>query len=230
MAPGLVVGDHGRVPQAPADPGRRERVGDARLGRRDLDEQVERMARRTAAPPPTAWRMTSSRPASANSSRATTDGSSTAQLARRGDGPGRIGEADDRDRSMRRAAGTRRSRTAVMTARVPSLPARSPAEVVPGVVLRHAGQTTQDGPVGEDRLEAEDLVAHRPMAQDVHAARVGGHHAADGGRVAGTEVDAHLPAGGAQPPPAPMPGSPRHRPSPRLHRRPRRRAHSSAAG
>ena len=69
------------------------------------------------------------------------------------------------------------------------------AEVVAGVVLRHPRQPSHDRAVGQDRLEAEQLAAHRPMAKDVGAAGVGGDHPADRGRVPRAEIHAHVPAG-----------------------------------
>ena len=56
------------------------------------------------------------------------------------------------------------------------------------------GQPRQHGAVGEDRLEAADLAAHRSVAEDVHPAGVRRDHAADRGRVARAEVHADLPA------------------------------------
>jgi hypothetical protein len=66
-------------------------------------------------------------------------------------------------------------------------------KVVPGVVLHYPGQPPDDRAVGKDRLEADELPAHRPVAHDAHATRVGGHHTADRCRVPGSEVDAELP-------------------------------------
>ena len=52
--------------------------------------------------------------------------------------------------------------------------------VVTGVVLDQPGQVRQHGAVGEHRLDAAQLGAHRPVAQHAQPARVGGHGAADG--------------------------------------------------
>ena len=49
-------------------------------------------------------------------------------------------------------------------------------------------------PSDADRLEAEQLRAHRSVANDVHPTGVGGHHAADGRRVTGAEVHPDLPS------------------------------------
>ena len=87
-------------------------------------------------------------------------------------------------------AGTSRSRAAVTTASVPSLPTSELREVVAGVVLEQAGETPDDATVGEHRLDAHDLGAHRPVPQDLRAARVRRDHAADGRAAARAVVDA----------------------------------------
>ena len=53
-----------------------------------------------------------------------------------------------------------------------------------------------DGPIGQDGLDADDLRACHAVRDDVDAPGVGGDGAADGGGVAGREVDAVVPAGG----------------------------------
>ena len=63
-------------------------------------------------------------------------------------------------------------------------------EVVAGVVLQQAGETPQDAAVGEHRLDAHDLGAHRPVPQDLRAARVRRDHAADGRAAARAVIDA----------------------------------------
>ncbi len=77
-------------------------------------------------------------------------------------------------------------------------PGNQAAKVVPGVVLRHAGQPAQHAAIGQNRLEAEDLAAHWPMTQNVDAAGVGRHHPADRRRVPSAQVDPHVPAHGAR--------------------------------
>ena len=87
-------------------------------------------------------------------------------------------------------AGTSRSRAAVTTASVPSLPTSSCVQVVAGVVLQQAGETAQDAAVGEHRLDAHDLGAHRAVPQDLRAARVRRDHAADRRAAARAVIDA----------------------------------------
>ena len=78
----------------------------------------------------------------------------------------------------------------VITASVPSLPGQQRRQVIAGVVLDHPRQPPHDAAVGQDRLEPEQLRAHRSVAEDMDAARVRGDHAADGGRVPRAQVDA----------------------------------------
>ena len=98
--------------------------------------------------------------------------------------------------------GTSRSRAAVTTASVPSLPHSRPREVVAGVVLLEPVEPVDDVAVGEHGLHADDLASGRPVAEHVHAARVRRDRAADGRAVAGAEVDAVLPTGRARRGPA----------------------------
>ena len=131
------------------------------------------------------------------SSSARTDPSAPAQLGRGGDRRGRIGAADDAHRPMRQRRDEAQPHAGDDGERALGA-GQQPAEVVAGVVLRHARQAPKDGPVDADRLEAEQLRAHRSVADDVHPAGVGGHHAADRRRVAGAEVHPDLPAGRAR--------------------------------
>ncbi len=62
-------------------------------------------------------------------------------------------------------------------------------EVVAGVVLEHAIHGRQHRAVGENRLDAEDVVAHHSVAHHPHPARVGGDVAPD--RCGGTTTEVH---------------------------------------
>jgi hypothetical protein len=66
--------------------------------------------------------------------------------------------------------------------------------VVAGVVLDQPGQMRHDAAVGENRLDAPQLGAHRPVAQDPQAAGVGGYRSADGGAVPAGDADAKVEA------------------------------------
>ena len=67
-------------------------------------------------------------------------------------------------------------------------------EVVARVVLAQPGNAPHHCPVSQDRLEPQHLIAHRSVAQHVHAARVGAYHPADRCRIARSHVDADIPA------------------------------------
>ena len=193
MPPRRVARDRRRV----AGPERIERrcevVGRIGLVRAHLDQQVHRAARRE-------WRRDRG---VAHDELEPVIGEQLerrqrAELATEPSGGGhRIGsavEADHPDRSPRQTRhepqpDPRQDRQGPLAAR------EQPGEVVAGVVLRHAGEAPQHGPVGEHRLEAADLPAHRSVAEDVDAAGVRRDHPADRRRVARAEVDAHLPAG-----------------------------------
>ena len=66
---------------------------------------------------------------------------------------------------------------------------------VAGVVLHKPWQAPDDRAVRQDRLDSHDLLPHDSVAQDVHAAGVGGDHATDRCRVARAHVHAEIPAG-----------------------------------
>ena len=78
---------------------------------------------------------------------------------------------------------------------VPSLPAQQPDQVVPGVVLGRRGEPAQDPPVGQDRLEPDDLGPHAPVADDPDPAGVGRDEPADAGLGAGRQVDPDVESG-----------------------------------
>ncbi len=61
--------------------------------------------------------------------------------------------------------------------------------MVTGVVLDQAAELTNVSAGAEHRLHPDHLFAGPSVAQEVHPAGVGGHRAADGGRVAGGEID-----------------------------------------
>jgi hypothetical protein len=67
--------------------------------------------------------------------------------------------------------------------------------VIAGVVLDQPGQVRYHGAVGEDGLDAAQLRAHRPVAQDSHAAGVGRHRPADRRAVPAGDLDAEIQAG-----------------------------------
>ena len=85
----------------------------------------------------------------------------------------------------------------VITASVPSEPASSDRIVVAGVVLGQPGQVGHDRAVGQHRLDAAQLGAHRPVAQHPQPARVAGDRPADGGAVPARDADAQVQAGWA---------------------------------
>ena len=66
--------------------------------------------------------------------------------------------------------------------------------VVAGVVLDQPGQVRHDGAVREDRFDAAQLRAHRPVAQDAQPAGVGRHGSADGGAVPAGDEDPQIQA------------------------------------
>ncbi|CRK12468.1 hypothetical protein BN1708_010508 [Verticillium longisporum] len=62
-------------------------------------------------------------------------------------------------------------------------------EVVARVVLAQRAEVLDDGAVGQDGLEAEDVAVQAAVAQQTQAAGVGGHVAADVARALGSEVE-----------------------------------------
>ena len=102
----------------------------------------------------------------------------------------------ERDRGRGPAAGAGAAAAAVITAEGPLGSAQERPEVVPGVVLEHAGQVRHDAAVGQHGLDADHLRPGHAVGDDVDAAGVGRDGAADGRRVTGGEVDAVGPAGG----------------------------------
>ena len=120
-----------------------------------------------------------------------------AQDARGRDRGGGIGEADHAHRPMAQLRHQAQPDPRDHGER-PLAAGQQPPDVVAGVVLRDAGQAAHDGAIGQDGLEAEELRAHRSVADDVHAAGVRGDHAADRGGVPGSQVDPDLPAGGSR--------------------------------
>lgn len=66
----------------------------------------------------------------------------------------------------------------------PFAPGQQLPEVVSGVVFHKPRHPSHDAAIGKDRLEAEHLPPHRPVANHPDAARVGRHHPADCGAVA----------------------------------------------
>ena len=93
--------------------------------------------------------------------------------------------------------GTTRSRTAVITPSVPSLPASSDGQCSPTVSLGSPASEPTTEPSASTAVDAGDLAAHRAEADDARPTGVGRHRAADGGRVAAGEVDRRVGAGGA---------------------------------
>ena len=75
-------------------------------------------------------------------------------------------------------------------------PGQEAGQVVAGVVLHQAVEVAHDAAVGQHGLDAQHLGRMRAPPHDVEPAGVGGHHPADGGRVAGAEVDAEGPTSG----------------------------------
>jgi hypothetical protein len=92
--------------------------------------------------------------------------------------------------------GTRRSRAAVTTARVPSLPHIRPGKVVAGVVLDQTAQVGDHRAGSEHGLDPEHLSPGVPIAEDAGPAGVGGDHSTHGCRVPARQVHPVGPAAG----------------------------------
>ena len=86
--------------------------------------------------------------------------------------------------------GTSRSRAAVTTAKVPSLPQNRLGQVVAGVVLDQAPEVGNHRPGSEHGLHADDLCPGAPVAQDVRTTGVGADGPSDRRRVSAGQVDA----------------------------------------
>lgn len=109
------------------------------------------------------------------------------------EGGGEAGEAEEGDRAEgalghQAEAGAGDNRERALAA------GEEAREIVAGVVLEEPGQAADDGSVGEDSLDANEVVAHGAEADDADAPGVGGDHAADGGAGTGSEVDSDIPA------------------------------------
>ena len=73
--------------------------------------------------------------------------------------------------------------------------AQETGHVVARVVLEQPPEMRDDRPVGQNRLDPEEVGAHRAVAHHPHSAGVGGDHAAERRGVASAEIDTELPPG-----------------------------------
>ena len=196
LALGGVVGDHGV--RAPRRRPRARRRGPRGVGRSPRTRPARRPA--GAGRPAPGGRGGRARAAARRRDR-TPRPRATGAAAPRGDHGRRGVERGDGPTERRDPAGssaTSRQRTRGDHAERPLAPDEQRRQVVAGVVLQQPARAVDARAVGQHRLQAGHPRAHRAVAQRADAACVGRRQAADGGAVAGGEVDARVEPGGAR--------------------------------